>query len=62
MLLFVLPWTPVWTNNSLLAGHAQLRAFLHSYFTRGAITGIGLVDIWIGIWSAVQYREHKSGR
>jgi hypothetical protein len=59
MLLIVLPWTPVWTHNSLLAGHPDLRGVLHHYFTRGAVTGLGLVDMWIGIWSAVQYREKK---
>lgn len=59
MLLIVFPWTPVWTHNSLLAGYPAARAVLHHYFTRGAVTGLGLVDIWIGIWAAVQYREKK---
>lgn len=59
MLLVVLPWTPVWTQNSLLAAHPELRAAFQHYFTRGAVTGLGLVDMWIGIWAAVQYREKK---
>jgi hypothetical protein len=24
---------------------------------RGVITGIGLVDVWIGIWEAVHYKD-----
>jgi hypothetical protein len=59
MLLVVLPWTPVWTHNSLVISSPDLRDILHHYFTRGAVTGLGLVDMWIGIWSAVQYREKK---
>ena len=57
MLLTVLPWTRVWTDNSLLASHPSWRAFVQDDFVRGVVTGLGLVDIWIGIWEAVHYRE-----
>jgi hypothetical protein len=59
MLLAVLPWTRVWTESSLLYDHPALRAFVQQNFVRGAVTGLGLVDIWIGIWEAVRYREKK---
>ena len=59
MLLAVLPWTRLWTENSLLLAYPQLRDFLQMNFVRGAVTGIGLVDIWIGVWEAVQYRDPK---
>jgi hypothetical protein len=26
---------------------------------KGVITGIGLIDIWIGIWEAVHYRDQR---
>ena len=58
--LTVLPWLNVWTENSLLAGLPQLREFLGNYFVRGAFTGLGLIDIWIGIWEAVHYRDHPA--
>lgn len=57
MLLAVLPWTPVWVNNGLLLAHPGLKAILQANFVRGVITGLGLVDIWIGIWEAVHYRD-----
>jgi hypothetical protein len=57
MLLAVLPWTRVWTENSLLTAHPDLRSFLQHDFLRGAITGLGLIDIWLGIREAVNYRE-----
>ncbi len=59
MLLLYLPWKPVWTHNSLLADYPTARAMMDHYFTRGAVTGLGLVDMWIGIWAAVQYREKE---
>lgn len=57
MLLAVLPWTRIWTENSLLARHPGWRALAQDNFVRGIITGIGLVDVWIGIWEAVHYRD-----
>jgi hypothetical protein len=57
MLLAVLPWTRIWTDNSLLAAHPAWRALGQDNFVRGIITGIGLVDVWIGIWEAVHYRD-----
>lgn len=57
MLLAVLPWTRLWTDNSILIGMPKLRAFLEINFVRGAVTGIGLLDIWLGIWEAVHFRD-----
>ena len=57
MLLAVLPWTPVWVNNNLLLAHPTLKAVLEGNFVRGVISGLGLVDIWIGIWEAVHYSD-----
>lgn len=59
MLLAVLPWTRFWTNNSLVMDLPRLNAVLQMNFVRGLVTGIGLVDIWIGIWEAVRYRERR---
>jgi len=57
IILTVLPWTRIWTENSLLLGHPQLRDFLMKDFVRGLVSGLGLVDIWMGIAEAVRYRE-----
>lgn len=59
MLLAVLPWTRFWTNNSLLMDFPRLNSLLQMNFIRGLATGVGLVDIWIGIWEAVRYHERK---
>jgi hypothetical protein len=57
IILAVLPWTRIWTGNSLLAGFPQIREFLARDFVRGLISGLGLVDIWMGVAEAVRYRE-----
>src|SRR6266542_5612697 len=59
LVLAVLPWHPVWMENSLLQHFPTIRGILRMNFVRGAITGLGLVDVWIGIWEAVHYRETK---
>jgi hypothetical protein len=60
MLLAVLPWTRLWTENGLVASLPKLRDLLQMNFIRGLVTGVGLVDVWIGIWEAVRYRETKA--
>lgn len=57
IILVVLPWTRIWTGNSILLSYPALREFLMNGFVRGAITGLGLVDLWMGISEAVSYRE-----
>ncbi len=59
MILVVLPWTPVWTQNSLLAGYPTLQMIANHGFLRGAVSGLGLLNIWIGIADAVHYKEYK---
>jgi hypothetical protein len=57
MLLLVLPWTPLWSDNTLLVMHPSARTLLNEGFVRGAISGLGLINIWIGVWDAVHYNE-----
>src|SRR5260370_40285266 len=60
MLLIVLPWTLAWTQNSLILHYPNLRDFLGLNFVRGLASGLGIVDIWVGIWEAVHYRESEA--
>jgi hypothetical protein len=59
VLLVILPWRPEWTDNHLLLGNPALRAFVANGFVRGVVTGLGLLDIWIGFWEAIHYREES---
>lgn len=57
MLVMALPWTRLWTENPLFAGLPSIKYILNHNFVRGMISGVGLVDIWIGISDAVHYRD-----
>jgi hypothetical protein len=49
IVLILAPWSALWETNSLLQLHPTVRALLLSAFTRGAVTGLGLVNILLAI-------------
>lgn len=57
IILTVLPWTRLWTDNALLVSFPALKEFMGHNFVRGLVSGLGLVDIWMGVVEAVTYRE-----
>jgi hypothetical protein len=57
VMLMILPWRPEWTDNHLLTPYPWLREIFASGFTRGVCTGLGVLNVWIGFWEAIQYRE-----
>jgi len=60
VLVMVLPWWPrMWDQNMFLEARPQLAAFLHIGAVRGVISGLGALDIWIGVSEAVHYRETR---
>ncbi len=60
VLVAVLPWwTRIWDENLFLMEHPQLSSFLHLGAVRGLISGLGMLDIWIGISEAVHYRDRR---
>jgi hypothetical protein len=57
ILVLVLPWTRLWTENPLLAAWPNVKYFCDLAFVRGMISGIGLLDLWMGASDAVHYRD-----
>jgi hypothetical protein len=57
VLLVIVPWRPEWTDNRLLLAYPGLRRLVGNGFVRGIVSGLGLLDIWIGFWEAIHYRE-----
>jgi hypothetical protein len=47
IVLTVAPWTSVWEANWLLQPWAGLRGLLTSGFARGAVSGLGLVNLLV---------------
>ena len=62
-LLIILPWVqrPSWSENYLLvlaADHLHWPAMgmaMKSPYMRGAVTGLGVVNILIGLWEAANF-------
>ena len=60
VIVMVLPWwTRIWDHNNLFDAFPAVAAFLHNGAVRGMISGLGLIDIWIGISEAVHYRDYR---
>lgn len=60
VLVLILPWwSRVWDQNGWIHAHPALAAVLHMGAVRGLISGLGLLDIWIGISEAIHYRDHR---
>ena len=60
LIVLLLPWwTRVWDHNMFIQAHPALSAVLHNGAVRGIISGVGLLDIWIGISEAVHYRDYR---
>jgi hypothetical protein len=60
IILVVGPWTRAWIDNSLTISYPGIHEFLMNGFVRGVISGLGIVDFWIGISRALSYRENVS--
>jgi len=57
VMLMIVPWRPEWSDNPLLLPYPTLRAVVASGFIRGLATGLGVLNVWIGFWQAIQYQE-----
>jgi hypothetical protein len=49
LFLVIVPWSDLWANNFLLSYVAGLKPIVLSSVFRGAVTGLGAVDILLGI-------------
>ncbi len=69
LVLTVLPWVPHgwlglsdWSNNYflLLAAHKAgygVQRFVASGWVRGAVSGIGILNLGMGIWEIINFRQ-----
>ena len=48
---------PERTENRLLQPYPAIRDIAMTGFARGVVTGLGLLNVWMGFWEAIQYRE-----
>lgn len=67
LLLVVLPWSTFWERNYFASAFPALQPVLTNNFVRGAVTGLGLVNLVAGFADLAVFfssREHQeiSGR
>ena len=61
LLLAVLPWlTQMWDRNELLLQFPTLHSILIKGWVRGLVSGLGLLDLWIGISELIHYRDYRN--
>lgn len=54
LVLVIAPWSVLWEGNVLLQPSSWLRAVLLNPFARGAVSGLGVVNILIALDEARQ--------
>ncbi len=60
VLLMLAPWSAFWERNYFLDRYPDLIPILLNPFVRGAITGLGLLDVWIA-FSFIRRKRGSSG-
>lgn len=59
VLVCLLPWTRYWNESPYLLSFSSLGRLMSSGITRGVVSGLGLLDVWIGISEAIHYHEGR---
>lgn len=55
--LFVFPWASLWDKNFFVGHYPLVASIARNYFVRGAISGIGLADVWLAIYELWRLRR-----
>ncbi len=49
LVLLALPWSVLWDRNWWVFGSELLHPFLMNNYLRGAVSGVGLLTLWVGV-------------
>ncbi len=60
IVVFLLPWTPLWKSNGLLNHWPALATFCSYGAVRGIISGLGLLNLWAAITETFRHRFTRS--
>ena len=60
--LLVLPWSSLWDNNYLLYLYPQIRLIVANPFFKGAVIGLGIVNIMIGFDEIGYFKRSSKNR
>jgi len=63
LLLIVVPWSGFWERNYFLDAWPPLRTVVQNAFVRGAVSGIGVINLCAGLadlWALWPWRRDKA--
>ncbi len=60
--LVLLPWQSFWDNNGLIFRFPRLHPFVANPFLKGAVVGLGLVNIIVGIGELIRFANSRQNR
>jgi len=60
--LLVFPWMDYWSNNSIASFAPWMREVWESPYFRGALSGLGLVNIYISLGEVFRLRRPRADR
>jgi len=55
--LFVFPWISLWTRNYFMSHYPYFATVARNYFLRGAVSGLGLADVWLAFYELWRFRR-----
>jgi hypothetical protein len=59
--LLWLPWQKIWENNYILYLYPQIRPLIANPFFKGAVLGLGIDSILMGIHQIVHFKDAQNG-
>ena len=62
VILLVLPWSEYWNNNFFSNRTQALRDFWDNAYVRGAVSGLGIVNIFISFTELFRLRRFSKSR
>lgn len=54
--LIVFPWSQYWENNLFLLYVPAIREIVINNYFRGAVSGLGIVDVGLGLWEVMHFK------
>lgn len=60
LFLILVPWSAVWNENFFMNYFGSLHSVLHNHYFRGAVSGLGLVNLWVGFTEALTLSRRAS--
>ena len=59
--LLWLPWMSFWETNYLTYQYPQILPVIANPFFKGAVLGLGIINLMIGIYEIVYFRKNSKG-